>query len=234
MGLDEGQSTQSLSQLFFENGYHIEPDLIDEQECDDLLTSILGGRASSGRAGIRNLMSTSEVSRVACDGRLTGLAGELTGQTLVPYKATLFEKTGKANWLVAWHQDTALPVEAAVEGNGWGPNSVKESRTFSHAPTRALAKVLALRIHLDASTPENGPLRVIAGSHHERLSEDDFAEWTKKKSIECLVGKGGVLAMSPLLLHASSKCLTDKPRQVLHIEYAMSLDIDTGVRLAVA
>jgi hypothetical protein len=40
--------------------------------------------------------------------------------------------------------------------------------------------------------------------------------------------------MRPLLIHASSKAETDAPRRVLHIEYAHSLDLKPGIRLAVA
>jgi hypothetical protein len=40
--------------------------------------------------------------------------------------------------------------------------------------------------------------------------------------------------MRPLLIHASSKVLSDEPRRVLHIEYADSLDLADGIRLALA
>lgn len=136
---------------------------------------------------------------------------------------------------MAWHQDTALPVERVPAVDGWGPSSVKDGVTFIHAPTNALSKVLALRVHLDASTESNGPLRVIPGSHKKRLVDDEeFAHWTKRNAVTCCVGKGGVVAMSPLLIHASSKCLRDEPRRVLHIEYAASLEIESGIMLATA
>jgi hypothetical protein len=40
--------------------------------------------------------------------------------------------------------------------------------------------------------------------------------------------------MRPLILHASSKALTDHPRRVLHIEYADSLRIDDNLELTLA
>ena len=36
---------------------------------------------------------------------------------------------------------------------------------------------------------------------------------------ECLCPPGGVIAMRPLLVHASSKSVTTASRRVLHIEY---------------
>jgi hypothetical protein len=43
-----------------------------------------------------------------------------------------------------------------------------------------------------------------------------------------------VIAMRPLLIHASSKSRNDQPRRVLHIEYADSLELQPGLRLALA
>ena len=40
--------------------------------------------------------------------------------------------------------------------------------------------------------------------------------------------------MCPLILHASSKAETDRPRRVLHIEYIDSLDIGEGLRIPIA
>ena len=50
----------------------------------------------------------------------------------------------------------------------------------------------------------------------------------------CIVGRGGVLAMHPLRLHASSKMTGDKTHRVLHIEYTDRFDFGNGVRLRVA
>jgi len=49
--------------------------------------------------------------------------------------------------------------------------------------------------------------------------------------VACPVACSGVLAMRPLLLHASSKSQTQDPRRILHIEYAASLDIAEDLEL---
>jgi hypothetical protein len=51
---------------------------------------------------------------------------------------------------------------------------------------------------------------------------------------ECLVQAGGVVAMRPLLVHASSKVRVGHPRRVLHIEYAASMTVEEGLTLAIA
>ena len=97
-------------------------------------------------------------------------------------------------------------------------------------------KVLALRLHLDSSTLTNGSLRVIPGSHRFGVMTEPYIDRLvkDKEAVTCLVGRGGVLAMSPLLLHASSKVSTDESRRVLHIEYTESLEIEPGITLAIA
>lgn len=195
------------------DGYAVRENVFSKDECDTLLTE-LARDVDLDRAGVRNLMGLASVTRIANDARLLGLAQELTEIQLIPFKAILFNKTGKANWLVAWHQDTALPIESDIATDGWGPSSIKDGVVFSHAPTDVLNKILALRIHLDPSTSTNGPLRVIPGSHRQRISGDaEFRESVNSgPQLEIAVDRGGVIAMRPLLIHASSKCLSDEPR----------------------
>ncbi|HWZ79653.1 MAG TPA: phytanoyl-CoA dioxygenase family protein [Candidatus Sulfotelmatobacter sp.] len=158
------------------------------------------------------------------------------GADAIPFRATLFEKTLAANWLVVWHQDTALPLRERQELQGWGPWSVKEGINYAHAPSTTLSQVLALRIHFDDSTSANGPLRVLPGTHELGvLSDDQIHDLSERITpIECVVAKGGVVAMRPLVVHASSKSQVEIPRRVLHIEYAASESIAAPLRLAFA
>ena len=216
-------------------GFWIKEDVISSEHCDEIAAA-LEGRIDRHRAGMRNLMAILQVRELANSRPLTELAHKVMGVPMQAFKATLFAKTGKANWLVAFHQDTALPISASTIAQGWGPESIKDGIIFAHAPTRALVKVLALRVHLDPSTDDNGPLRVIPNSHHHRIEDDQEFQRAidSGRPVTCLVGKGGIIAMSPLLLHASSKCRSDLPRRVLHIEYTTDMDIDDGVKLAVS
>lgn len=220
--------------LALPSGFHIEEDVVSTRACDELIRRLESSAVRRG--GIRNLMSCDMVNKFARDPRLVHLARCLSGSEMIPYKATLFNKTSKANWLVAWHQDTALPIEEFTPSSGWSAPSIKAGRLFAQAPSSALSKILALRVHLDASTSTNGPLRVIPGSHVSGvLGDEEVKQFLRGvEPIECVVGRGGVIAMSPLILHASSKILSDAPRRVLHIEYAESLEIAPGIRLALS
>jgi len=147
-------------------GFWIEPSVISEEECDRLTAALSGAKRS--RAGIRHLMSHPAVAAIANDSRLIAIAQKAVGPGAVPFRATLFEKTGDKNWLIAWHQDTALPLETKFDAPGWGPWSEKDGVIYAHAPASALERVIALRLHLDVSTTANGPLRVVPGRRDQQ------------------------------------------------------------------
>ena len=181
-------------------------------------------------------MADPAVAALARDSRLCAIAGEILGTDTTAFRATLFEKSAQTNWLVPWHQDTGLPLVAPFEAPGWGPWSRKAAVAYAHAPAWALWRVVALRVHLHASTAGNGPLRVIPESHLGGVLTDAEVQACvqARQPVECLVPRGGVLSMRPLLIHASSKARSGDSRRVLHIEYADSIDLAPGIRLATA
>jgi ectoine hydroxylase-related dioxygenase (phytanoyl-CoA dioxygenase family) len=217
-------------------GYAIIPALFSSDEIAALADSMTQVPRGRSRAGARHLLAHSSIATFAASARLLAIAQRVLGRDAFPFRATLFEKSQAANWLVVWHQDTALPLRERKEVLGWGPWSVKDGVTYAHAPATALSRVLALRLHLDDSTALNGPLRVLPGTHTLGVLEDEaiHALAAKVKPVECEVSRGGVLAMRPLLVHASSKSQSGAPRRVLHIEYAEWRETADGMELAVA
>ena len=216
------------------DGYEIVSGVLAPEELDDVLRA--AGDFPRSRAGMRHLMGFDSVAKIANDRRMIGLASGAIGEGATPFRATLFDKSSDANWLVVWHQDTALPLKSRHDEAGWGPWSLKDGVHYAHAPAWALEEVVALRLHLDDSSSENGPLRVIAGTHRSGLLTDYEVEElaTKCEAIECTVSKGGIIIMRPLLLHASSKSKSSAPRRILHVEYASAKLPDLGVQLAIA
>ena len=217
-------------------GFWIEDTVLSDRECDDLIEAAPPSLQGRSRAGARHLMSIPAIGAVAKDKRLLRIARQALGDGAVPFRATLFDKSARANWLVVWHQDTALPLALRNDSAELGPWSLKAGILYAHAPAWALSRVLALRISLDASTDDNGPLRVMPGSHLAGvMSDDEILDLARtQETVEALVPRGGVLAMRPLLVHSSSKARGDEPRRVLHIEYADALDLGPGLRLAIA
>lgn len=217
-------------------GYAVIPEVLKQKEIGELLQELKRANLPRSRAGVRHAMRIPAVAEMARQAALLGIAREILGEGAFPFRATLFDKSATANWLVVWHQDTALPLKERREMAGWGPWSVKDGVQYAHAPASALEQVVALRAHLDDSISENGPLRVLPSTHSLGvLTDDDIHDLSRKVAeAECLVLRGGVLAMRPLVVHASSKAQNEMPRRVLHIEYSTPAALSDGLELAIA
>lgn len=154
------------------------------------------------------------------------LRGQLVAADLLPVESvsvqcTLFEKSLEHNWLVAPHQDLSIPVRARVDDaalTGW---SEKDGTLFVQPPVGVLAEMLALRLHIDDCSIDDGALKVVPGSHlGGRLQETDKARLRAALGeVLCPVDAGGGMAMRLLLLHASSKAVGTSRRRVLHFVF---------------
>lgn len=138
----------------------------------------------------------------------------------VAVQCTLFEKSAGRNWLVAPHQDLAIPVAERVEHpalRGW---SLKGGRHFVLAPADVLAQLVALRLHLDDATQADGGLRFVPGSHQDGVLDDAGVQRWRERVVEVAADAraGDALLMRPLVLHASSKATNAAGRRrVLHL-----------------
>jgi ectoine hydroxylase-related dioxygenase (phytanoyl-CoA dioxygenase family) len=226
----------ALQEAVEQLGYAIIPNVLGPEEIQTLAGDLQSSALPRSRAGIRHLLSHPAVTAVANDPCLLDIAQSILGDNAFPFKATLFDKSPDTNWLITWHQDTALPLREKHETAGWGPWSTKEGICYAHAPASALEKVVALRLHLDDSTNDNGPLRVVPGTHRKGVLSDQEVEAIVSNAtpINCLVSKGGVILMRPLIIHASSKSQSNVPRRVLHIEYAIEEAVPPPLQLATA
>lgn len=218
-----------------EEGFSINEGVFERSEMVEALAGLAQAPITRTKAGARHVLHVPVVRRLATDRRLLEIAACFLGPTPVPFRATLFDKSRASNWLVVWHQDTALPLCARVQDPSWGPWSDKSGILYAHAPAWALGTIVALRVHLDDSTAENGPLRVLPGTHTGGVLSDHAMRQLARnvEPIDCLAASGGVVAMRPLTVHASSKASGSYSRRVLHLEYAASVHLGTGIDLAV-
>lgn len=216
-------------------GYSVVDDVFARSEMIAALADLSAAAVQRTRAGARHVLNVPIVRALSTDPRMLKIAGEFVGPSPLAFRATLFDKSSMANWLVVWHQDTALPLRNRIEHEEWGPWSTKDGTLYAHAPAWALEQVIALRVSLDDSSPTNGPLRVLPGTDRGGIYSDDEIERLVQSTapVDCLVRSGGVIAMRPLIVHASSKSRDDRPRRVLHIEYSARVNLGSGIQLAV-
>lgn len=98
----------------------------------------------------------------------------------------------------------------------------------------ALAAADLQRTRAGARHVLGGPLRVLPDTHRRGVLPDEEVERLafQMAAVECTTMAGGVIAMRPLTIHASSKSIDDQPRRVLHIEYADSVKLCPHIELA--
>src|SRR5206468_2588674 len=92
-----------------------------QSEIESIAEILQPGALERTRAGARHLMRHPAVNQVAHDPRLLSIARLFLDAEPIPFRATLFDKSPRSNWLVAWHQDTALPLRERRDIAGWGP-----------------------------------------------------------------------------------------------------------------
>jgi len=219
-----------------DQGYSIVEGVFARTDMERVLEGLSAAELERTKAGARHVLGVPVVQDLAADPRMSTIATEFVGPGAVPFRATLFDKSPSANWLVVWHQDTALPLRERFEDATWGPWSSKAGILYAHAPAWALEQVVALRVSLDDSSSTNGPLRVLPNTHLSGVLSDAAIEQLARKStpIDCVAGSGGIGAMRPWTVHSSSKSADEPPRRVLHIEYAATVNLAAGIQLAVA
>lgn len=155
-----------LSESVARDGFAILAAGVPHAAMQDLERGLAQIHLPRSRAGVCHALRYEPVRSLAHSSELLGIPRKVLGAQAFPFRATLFEKSQSSNWLVVWHQDTALPLRERKDIPGWGPWSVKDGVTYAHAPASALSRVLALRVHLDDSTAVKWPVaRPAANSH---------------------------------------------------------------------
>jgi ectoine hydroxylase-related dioxygenase (phytanoyl-CoA dioxygenase family) len=206
----------TASHQFAVDGFTVLPGVIDESLCTEISDRIEALNVAG--AGSRRLLEQPWCVAVVARLRMNPAVQILLPEDAVAVQCTLFSKSLEKNWGVPPHQDLSIPVRESVESLecvGW---SEKEGDLFVQPPVTTLERMVAIRIHVDACSPESGALRVTPRSHQQgRLNEASVRRLTALRGEYVVpVPRGGALVMRPLLLHASSKSLDSYPRRVLH------------------
>jgi predicted DNA-binding transcriptional regulator YafY len=144
-------------------------------------------------------------------------------------KAIYFDKPDDTNWYVTWHQDIPINVKEKIETEGFKAWTKKKDIHSVCPPLEIHKNIFTIRIHLDSTNDQNGALKVVPGSHTKQFSDEEREKITSQIAPTIIeVREGGVQLMKPLLLHSSSKSLSQKRRRVIHLEFC-SLDLANGL-----
>jgi hypothetical protein len=212
----------SATQLLETVGYAVIPGILPDnqvQRLSRLITSL-----ADATHGMRKLLDAPWCSELAEQLRVDPHLRPLLPSNAQVVQCTLFLKSVDKNWLVSLHQDLSIPVAERIESSQCSGWSQKEGDLFVQPPVAVLEDIVAFRVHLDDCDETNGTLRVVSGSHRLGRLTSSAAMEERNRCGECSVAvpRGGVMAMRPLLLHASSKSFNDAPRRVLHFVFGPS------------
>jgi len=205
-------------------GWLLVADVLTSAHCQVVSEALAPLLAGSRRCGARGLLAVPAVAALACAPALRILVEPALGSAAAAVRAVLFDKPETANWRVPWHRDRLIAVRGRREVPGFSAWSLKDHVPHVEPPIAILEAMLTLRIHLDDVTSDNGPLRVISGSHGEQAS---VPAGTASSTI-ITAARGSVLLMRPLLLHASSPAVRPGHRRVVQLEYCAA-DLPAGL-----
>lgn len=157
---------------------------------------------------------------------LHDLLHQVLGPELGLVRILYFDKHPERTWSLPWHKDLTIAVrDNTLPSSELTKPTVKANVPHVEASEAILKNMLTLRLHLDDVSAENGPLRVLPGSHH---AKGDLISATNP--VEIHASSGDVLAMRPMLSHASgpSHPATRRHRRILHFELASSPRLPDG------
>jgi hypothetical protein len=93
---------------------------------------------------------------------LRGVLGEEFGLVRVLF----FDKPPGQTWALGWHKDLTIAVrDNRILSERLTKPTRKAGVPHVEAPVEILERMLTARLHLDDASDENGPLKVIPGSH---------------------------------------------------------------------
>lgn len=227
--LNPTSDLENVASQISAEGYAIIPQAVDQFEVSRLINTLAdlpydaAARRRRGRGAFarRNLLEIPEVRELSVSPALLGPVTSVLRGSPFPVRGILFDKTADANWVVPWHQDLSIAVAERIETVGFGPWSVKAGVTHVQPPVGILQQMVTVRLHLDDCGADNGPLRVIPGSHRSILTPEEFsARVASSLAVSCHASAGDLLLMAPLILHSSSPATSPRNRRVIHLEYA--------------
>lgn len=236
--MDSLRGFDELLKRVQQDGFAILPGVLSAQQVDAILRELDrvwqshpdgAMRSQSGDVyGARNLLRQwPEVADVWKQPPLPELLAHILGPDFGLVRVLYFDKPPEQTWALPWHKDMTIAVRDNVLPS---PHFAKPTRKAGvphvEASREVLEQMITARIHLDDVTVQNGPLKVLPGSH---LSGTEMALGDVDPH-DILVQRGDVLLIRPLVAHCSNRSHPDttRHRRILHLEFAGMRELPDG------
>jgi Phytanoyl-CoA dioxygenase (PhyH) len=221
------------------DGFALLPGVFRGEQVDEILRGLTPAleapadpeatmRSQAGVYGARNLLTLwPPVAGVWRRPPLPEVLAAVLGPGYGLVRVLFFDKPPERSWALPWHKDLTVAVrDNRLPSRHFAKPTRKAGVPHVEAPQELLEAMLTARVHLDDVTEENGPLKVIPGSHHtgKALVLDEAVPHT------VLAGRGDVLLLRPLVAHSSGNAHPDtrRHRRILHLEFAGRRDLPDG------
>ncbi len=226
-------SSERLAQCIDADGFALMPGVFPPARVEEIvrqLANVLESPAQEGVIGnpgggvyaARNVLTLwPDAAAVWRQPSLPNILTQLLSPAFGLVRVLFFDKPPDQTWALPWHKDLTIAVrDNRLPSRRFRAPTRKAGVPHVEAPREILESMLTVRIHLNEITEENGPLKVIPGSH--RSGKEMVLGETPPQAILC--NRGDVLLMRPLLAHSSGRSHPDtrRHRRILHLEFAAS------------
>jgi len=213
-------SINQNKEALHKNGYLITKSVFKDKELEELINLL---KTSEKNYAVRQLITKEPKNQkiIFQNEKFKELYNSVCTKDYFLSKAIFFNKPRKSNWFVSYHQDLSISAKEKVKVKDYTNWTNKNGQLGVIPPKEILERTITIRIHLDKTDETNGALRVIPNSHTKGIIRIDtsFNKNDFGKEVLCKVDKGAIMLMKPLLLHASSKSISEFDRRVIHLEF---------------
>ena len=141
-----------------------------------------------------------------------------------PTRVVSFNKSETKNWATPWHQDRVITRNAKNDNPRYKNWTCKNGQWHCEPPLSVLEDMAFVRIHLDDTSQDQGPMEIALGSQRlGKVPSGECKSEAERLPMEtCIAERGDVLVLKMLTLHRSIAATNSLSRRTIRADYAFA------------